>query len=75
MLGLRKDPGQTQVAALRYSLCLFDRGRGGEGIKLKKLQRKLPVTHKIEKQLGKQTTFFFLNLFLHQLEREFGFEM
>lgn len=69
MLVLRKDLGRTQVAALRYSLCLFLRT---EGSKTYRTTRNLPLIHRIEKkQLEKKkdnTSFFYL--FLHQLEKE-----
>lgn len=64
MLVLRKDLGRTQVAALRYSLCLFLRTKGS---KTERTTRDLPLTHRIEKQLGKKDNTSFFNLFL--LER------
>lgn len=68
MLVLRKDLGQTQVAALRYSLCLFLRTKGS---KTYRTTRDLPLTHRIEKQLGKKITLlFFLSLFAPASERD-----
>ncbi len=51
MLVLRKDLGRTQVAALRYSLCLFLRTKGSQ---THRTTMDLPLTHRIEKQLGKK---------------------
>lgn len=67
MLVLRKDLGRTQVAALRYSLCLFLRTKGS---KTYRTTGDLPLTHRIEKQLGKMITSFFLSLFAPARERK-----
>lgn len=57
MLVLRKDLGRTLVAALRYSLCLFLRTMESE---THRTTRDLPLTHRIEKQLGKMVTLLLL---------------
>lgn len=68
MLVLRKDLGRTQVAALRYSLCLFLRKKGSKTYS--NYQGSTTYTQNRKAAWKKYNTFFFLSLFAPARERE-----